>query len=84
MGLENFPTYRQDGAGKPEVPFLPFFIGFVLFVYALETYLDIRQHKRLHAKAPPALLLDVLFTVDKETVSKVRIIAPIRCHTDPS
>lgn len=71
MGLENFPTYRQDGAGKPDVPFLPLFVGFLLLVYVLETYLDFRQHRRLHATTPPALLLDVLKTLDEETVSKV-------------
>lgn len=75
MGLENFPTYRQEGAGKPDVPFLPLSVGFLLLVYVLETYLDFRQHRRLHATTPPALLLDVLKTLDEETVSKVGFLA---------
>lgn len=76
MGLEDFPTYRQDNAGKSEWPFLLVFVIFTLFVYTLETYLDLRQHRRLKATTPPAALLEVLDTVDKDNeglqaVSKV-------------
>lgn len=77
LGLEDFPKYRQENAGKSEWPFLLVFIIFTLSVYALETYLDLRQHKRLKATSPPSSLLDVLKTVDEDNeglqaVSKVR------------
>lgn len=76
MGLDNFPKYRQEGAGKSEWPFLLLFVVFSVFVYTLETYLDLRQHRRLKATAPPTALLDVLKTVDEDNeglhaVSKV-------------
>lgn len=77
LGLENFPTYRQDGAGKPDIPFLPLSLLFTLSVYMLETYLDHRQHRLLKEKSPPSTLLRALKTVDSEneglnSVSKVR------------
>lgn len=77
LGLEDFPKYRQENAGKSEWPFLLVFIIFTLSVYALETYLDLRQHGRLKTTSPPSSLLDVLKTVDEdnnglEAVSKVR------------
>lgn len=76
-GLDEFPKYRQENAGKSEAPFLLLFVGFTLSVYAMETYLDLRQHRNLKAKSPPPALLDVLKTVDEdnkglEAVSKVR------------
>lgn len=69
--------FPQDGAEKPEVPFLPLFVLFTLSMYGLETYLDIRQHRCLRAKSPPSTLLEVLKIVDSENkglnaVSKVR------------
>lgn len=77
-GLDAFPTYRQDGAReeRSRVPFLLLFIAFTLFVYVLETYLDLRQHRRLHAKTPSSTLMSVLKRVDGENeglgaVSKV-------------
>lgn len=77
-GLDSFPTYRQDGAReeRSSVPFLLLFITFTLFVYILETYLDLRQHRRLHAKTPSSTLMSVLKRVDGENeglgaVSKV-------------
>ena len=77
LGLEDFPKYRQENAGKSEWPFLLVFIIFTLSVYALETYLDLRQHRRLKATSPPSSLLNVLKTVDKDNeglqaTSKVR------------
>lgn len=76
IGLDEFPKYRQENAGKSESPFLLLFVGFTLFVYVLETYLDLRQHRNLKATSPPATLLEVLKTVDEdnkglEAVSKV-------------
>ncbi|CAM9104294.1 unnamed protein product [Laminaria digitata] len=76
LGLEDFPKYRQENAGKSEWPFLLVFIIFTLSVYGLETYLDLRQHGRLKTTSPPSSLLDVLKTVDEdnnglEAVSKV-------------
>lgn len=70
-------VFPQDGAEKPEVPFLPLFVLFTLSMYGLETYLDIRQHRCLRAKSPPSTLLEVLRIVDSENkglnaVSKVR------------
>lgn len=75
-GLDEFPKYRQENAGKSESPYLLLFVGFTLSVYVMETYLDLRQHRNLKAKAPPSALLDVLKTVDEdnkglEAVSKV-------------
>lgn len=77
IGLDEFPKYRQENAGKSDSPFLLLFVGFTLFVYVLETYLDLRQHRNLKATSPPATLLEVLKTVDEdnkglEAVSKVR------------
>lgn len=77
-GLENFPTYRQkDAEGSPDIPFLLLFVIFTIFVYTVETYLDLRQHSKLKTATPPTALLGVLKTVDKESegldaVSKVR------------
>lgn len=76
-GLDEFPKYRQENAGKSESPFLLLFVGFTLSVYVMETYLDLRQHRNLKAKTPPSALLEVLKTVDAdnkglEAVSKVR------------
>eukprot|EP00903_Cladosiphon_okamuranus_P011068 g10449.t1 len=75
-GLNEFPKYRQENAGKTESPFLLLFVGFTLTVYVVETYLDLRQHRNLKAKSPPYALLEVLKTVDEdneglEAVSKV-------------
>lgn len=76
IGLDAFPKYRQEGAEKSDAPFLLFFVGFTLFVYLLETYLDLRQHRNLKTATPPSTLLEVLKTVDEdnkglEAVSKV-------------
>ncbi|CAM9665580.1 unnamed protein product [Ascophyllum nodosum] len=78
IGLDAFPMYRQKDAREeaPRVPFLLLFIAFTLFVYVLETYLDLRQHRKLHAKTPPSSLLSVLKRVDGDNdglgaVSKV-------------
>lgn len=67
----------QEGAEKPAIPFLPIYVLFCVFVYVLETYLDIRQHRQLRTKSPPATLLEVLTSVDADNagldaVSKVR------------
>lgn len=75
-GLDEFPKYRQEDAGKSDSPFLLLFVGFTLSVYIVETYLDLRQHRNLKAKSPPSALLEVLKTVDEdnkglEAVSKV-------------
>lgn len=66
MGLEEFPTYRQEGANSPTLNFLPLFVVFTLAVYVLETYLDFRQHTLLKAKSPPSSLLGVLKNVDAD------------------
>ena len=81
IGLDAFPMYRQKDAREeaPRVPFLLLFIAFTLFVYVLETYLDLRQHRKLHAKTPPSSLLSVLKRVDGDNdglgaVSKVLVV----------
>lgn len=66
MELEQLPLYKQDGAGTPDINFLPVYILFTIFVYIMETYLDLRQHRLLKEKTPPAALLEVLNTVDSE------------------
>eukprot|EP00752_Nemacystus_decipiens_P009392 g8395.t1 len=75
-GLDEFPKYRQENAGKSDTPWLLVFLGFTLSVYVMETYLDLRQHRNLKAKSPPSALLEVLKTVDEdnkglEAVAKV-------------
>ncbi|CAM9302219.1 unnamed protein product [Scytosiphon promiscuus] len=77
IGLDGFPKYRQENAERSDYPFLLLFVGFTIFVFIMETYLDLRQHRNLKAKTAPSALLEVLDTVDKdneglEAVSKVK------------
>lgn len=77
VGLDAFPKYRQENADKSELPFLLLFVGFTIFVFVMETYLDLRQHKNLKATTAPPALLEVLETVDEDNkglgaVSKAR------------
>ncbi|CAM9212474.1 unnamed protein product [Discosporangium mesarthrocarpum] len=64
--MESLPTYRQEGYEPPSFNFLPFFLVFTLSVFALETYLDLRQHKRLKATEPPATLLEIMQRVEDD------------------
>lgn len=78
MQLEQVPLYRQDGTGKPDFNFLPVYVLFTIFIYLLETYLDLRQHRLLKEKTTPAALLEALNVVDSENkglgaVAKVMI-----------
>eukprot|EP00611_Tribonema_gayanum_P016929 TRINITY_DN2941_c0_g1_i1.p2 TRINITY_DN2941_c0_g1~~TRINITY_DN2941_c0_g1_i1.p2 ORF type:complete len:475 (-),score=204.35 TRINITY_DN2941_c0_g1_i1:498-1922(-) len=67
MYAQDFPLYKQAGWTPPAqgaFPFLAFSLVLSNVVYLLETYLDLRQRKRLQATEPPPLLLSTLEQVD--------------------
>lgn len=54
---ENVPLYKQDNTPPASLPWMEFAIGFTFAMYALETYLDIRQYRKLCTTTPPVALL---------------------------
>jgi STE24 endopeptidase len=69
----SLPLYKQQGWEQPagsSFPFLKATVALMLTVYTMETYLDIRQHRKLRATQPPATLLSTLKRVDDSSATK--------------
>ena len=49
--LGDVPLYKEEGASlSVDVPYIQYAIGFFLFMYCLETYIDFRQHQKVSEK----------------------------------
>jgi STE24 endopeptidase len=69
----SLPVYKQQGWEQPAASafsFLEATVALMLIVYSVETYLDIRQHRKLRATQPPATLLATLKRVDDSSAAK--------------
>src|SRR3546814_19648507 len=51
LSSEEWPLYRQEGWAAPAVPYLQLTLAFILAMFAWETYLDVRQRRRLRQGA---------------------------------
>ncbi|TDH71846.1 hypothetical protein CCR75_005240 [Bremia lactucae] len=89
------PYYTEPG-WRPSVPSVPYFQGALVFmtlVYLFETYLDVRQHRKLHDKQFPKPLTEAIKGLgsyriapkdEKDAVSKQTeaVAEKLKEHTD--
>jgi len=71
FGLDlSFPTYKQQGTGTAEVPYLELIVLFSFIVFIWEFYLDLRQYGALQRKDVPEALTARIGELDQAAAAK--------------
>jgi len=66
----SFPTYKQQGTGMADVPYLELIVLFSFIVFVFEFYLDLRQYGALQRKDVPEALTTRISELDQAAASK--------------